>query len=144
TTNDRATLTGNYVVSLDPVLLQTTVTFTSSNGLPSSGNPMFNPLPRQVVVTVPNNVQDLAGNHLANPQSVAFTPEFVLLNPLTLPDADGENFTDTSNEDVSHSSANWGFGKLDRGFGGGSGRLGELHITSGLTLVLNTANPSSA
>lgn len=144
-TPDRTPLFGTYSVELDPIQLKTTMIFTSLNGLPSSGSldPVLNPdgLPRQLVITIPNNLQDVAGNALANPQTPSFVPEYVQLPPFVLPDADGEDFiTNSPNEDVSHSSAIWGAGKLTRGQGGGRGRLGQLLIRAGETLVLNTDN----
>jgi len=143
-TPDRTPLFGTYVVELDPIQLRTKMTFTAFDGIPSSGSldPDINPdgLPRQIVITVPSNLQDVAGNALANPLTASVVPEYVPIDPVTLPDADGENFTDTNNQDISHSSAVWGAGKLTRGQGGGRGRLGDLLVRTGTTLVLNTTN----
>lgn len=141
-TQDRTPLFGSYVVELDPIQLTTTMTFTPLDGIPSSGtlDPLINPdgLPRQIVITVPNNLQDVAGNALANPTTAPMIAEYIQIDPVTLPDANGEDFTDTTNADVAHSSAVWGAGKLTRGQGGGRGRLGQLIIGTGETLVLNT------
>lgn len=147
-TPDRVELFGTYVVELDPIQLRTKMTFTPQGGIPSAGSldPLINPdgLPRQLVITVPNNLQDVAGNALANPITASAIPEFVPIDPVILPDADGEDFTDTLNQDVSHSAAGrsdlvvWGDGRLTRGQGGGRGRLGDLVIRSGGTVVLNT------
>lgn len=142
-TPDRTELFGTYLVELDPILLRTTLLFTPLDGIPSSGSldPLINPdgLPRQMVITVPNTLQDVAGNALANPQTPSLVPEFVPIDPVSLPDADGEDFdTGSSNEDASHSSAIWGAGKLTRGQGGGRGRLGELTVRAGETLILST------
>lgn len=141
-TPDRTPLFGNYVVELDPIQLRTKMTFTPLGGIPSAGSldPLINPdgLPRQLVITVPTNLQDVAGNPLSNPLTASCIPEFVPIAPVTLPDADGENFDDTNNEDVSHSSAVWGAGKLTRGQGGGRGRLGEMIVRTGNTVTINT------
>jgi hypothetical protein len=147
-TSDRTTLFGTYAVQLDPIQLRTTMIFTPVEGMPSSGSldPLIddNGLPRQVVVTVPVELQDVAGNALANPTAAGFVPEFVELAAVTLPDADGEDFANTANQDVSHSGAGptatpvWANGRLTRGQGGGRGRLGELIVTTGTTLTLDT------
>jgi hypothetical protein len=145
-TPDRVALPGSYVAELDPILLRTVMTFTPLEGIPSSGSldPLINPsgLPRQLVITVPSNLQDLAGNPLANPTTANLIPEFIEIDPVTLPDADGENFTDTDNLDARRSSAVWGAGKLTRGHGGGRGRLGEIVVRATETLVLNTDSQS--
>ncbi len=143
TTDDRTTLFGNYLVELDPIFLRTTMTFTPTDGLmPSSGSldPLVNPtgLPRQIVVTVPGNLQDVAGNGIANPGVLPFVTEFIQIDPVILPDADGEDFDDTSNADLNRTSAVWGAGKLTRGQGGGRGRLGSLRVRSSQTVVIDT------
>ncbi len=142
TFGDRQPLAGSYVVTQNTVLLTTSMVFTATNGIPSSGNPALNPALRKVVVTLPPDVRDLAGNQLHNPEVVAFTPEFVALAPVVLPDADGENFTDQNNLDAAKSSAEWHTGRLTRGYGGGSGRCGELIIPMGQTVTLNTDSQS--
>ncbi|MBL8862663.1 MAG: hypothetical protein JNK02_11705 [Planctomycetes bacterium] len=143
-TPDRTPLFGTYTAELDPVQLKTVMVFTPLEGIPSSGSldPEINPngLPRQLVITVPSNLQDLAGNSLGNPTVASVIPEYILIPPVTLPDADGENFTDTANQDLRRSSAVWGAGKLTRGQGGGRGRLGDLLVRPNETLVLNTDN----
>jgi hypothetical protein len=138
TTGDRQTLFGTYVVQQDTANLTTSLVFTANNGIPSSGNPLLNPLGRKIVITLPTDLRDLAGNPLGNPQILAFTPEFVPLLPVILPDQDGEQFIDTTLLDAARSSAEWGGGKLTRGFGGGSGRCGELVILPGQVVTLNT------
>jgi len=143
TTGDRTTLFGSYIVELDPIFLRTTMTFTPSGGLmPSSGSldPLVNPtgLPRQIVVTVPGNLQDVAGNGISNPGVLPFVTEFIQIDAVILPDADGEDFDDTSNADLNRTSAVWGAGKLTRGQGGGRGRLGSLRVRSSTTLVIDT------
>lgn len=147
-TPDRTPLFGTYVVELDPIQLRTTMRFTPLNGIPAAGSldPLINPdgLPRQVVITVPNNLQDVAGNPLSNPITAGLIPEFVPIDPVTLPDADGEDFVNTANQDTARSAAGrsdivvWGDGRLTRGHGGGRGRLGDLVVRASTTVTLNT------
>lgn len=133
---DRFELPGFFTIVVDEINLRTTVTFTSSSGLPSGGTGL---IPRKVVVNLPSAIQDLAGNSLFNAGEFVFTPEVVIFPPVALPDADGENFTDTANEDGSRSSADWGGGEVELRFtSGGSGRLGDLVVLSGQTVVLDT------
>ncbi len=131
---DQVTLSGTYVVTIDLANLRTVLTFTASSGLPSSGNPLLNPNPRLVVVNFPAAIQDLAGHPLSNPGSISFEPEYVALNPVTLT----EDFGTTANEQAALSCGTWGSGRLTRGWGGGSGRLGELVVRSGAPVDLNT------
>ena len=139
TTNDQVPLFGTAVLTLDLNALTSTLLFTPSTGIPQGGDPELHPLPRQVVVNFPAGIQDLAGNSIANPGFVAFTPKVVDFDEVVLPDANGENFTNTSNQNLAESGAEWGGGRLTRGYGGGSGRLGKLHIkTTDGTVTLNT------
>lgn len=136
---DQVTLPGTYTLEPpDQTTLQTILTFTPSNGLPSAGDPLFTIDPRKVVIDLPPTIQDLVGNSIAGSGTLAFTPESVLFAPLTLPDADGENFNDTTILDAFRSGAVWGNGRLQRGQGGGSGRLGSLRIGTSQTVTLNT------
>lgn len=138
TTIDQVSLSGIYVVTIDLANLRTVLTFTSSSGMPSSGDPALNPLPRRVLVTFPAAIQDLAGNSLSNAGAISFVPEQIQLDPVTLPDADGENFNDTSYQQTNISAGAWGNGRLTRGWGGGSGRLGELKVRVGAPVDLST------
>jgi hypothetical protein len=135
TVADRVTLFGQVVLNIDLIALRTDLTFTAANGMPS-GRDLDGNL-RQIVVTIPNTVTDLVGHGCANPGDYIFTPEVVLQPPTTLPDANGENFTDTSNEDVKTSGADWGNGRVTRGWGGGSGRLGALRVPTLQSLSLD-------
>ncbi|MBL8858239.1 MAG: hypothetical protein JNL28_07045 [Planctomycetes bacterium] len=141
TTGDRAPLLGTYVVQQDTLALQTTMIFTATNGIPSAGNPALGPQ-RKVIINVPADLRDLSDKNLANfttpTTPVGFTPEYILLPATTLPDADGEQFANLDFYDATRSSAEWGGGKLTRGFGGGSGRHGELVVKAGETVTLNT------
>ncbi|MCP3919864.1 MAG: hypothetical protein GY711_30390 [bacterium] len=49
-----------------------------------------------------------------------------------------ESFANNAREDVARSGARWGRGRLRVAIGGGSGRLGDLHVASGTLVVLNT------
>jgi hypothetical protein len=138
TTADQVTLSGIYVVTIDLANLRTVMTFTSGSGIPSSGDPALNPLPRLVLINIPVAIQDLAGNALSNPGSLSFVPEFVAHAPVTLPDADGENFNNTSYDQVSISAGTWADGRLTRGWGGGSGRLGQITVRQGAPVDLST------
>lgn len=134
--SDRTRRSGVFTIDVDEVLLRTTVTFVPNNGFPTGGSA---PIPRKVVITFPNSIQDLAGNGLLNSGELIFTPEIITFPPITLPDDDGENFTDTSNEDGSRSSADWGGGQVRLRFtSGGTGRLGDLRVNANETVVLNT------
>ncbi|HEV8111544.1 MAG TPA: Ig-like domain-containing protein [Planctomycetota bacterium] len=138
TTTDRVTLFGTYTINIDVLHLRTTMLFVPANGMPSAGNVVPPALPRKVVVTIPPGVQDLVGNGVANAGEMSFTPELIQYDPVVLPDADGENFVTTANEDIANSGAAWGSGKLAQGWGGGSGRLGALHVDALETMTLDT------
>ena len=135
--SDQSVVDGVYLVTVDTENLETLMSFTPNAPLPSAGT---NPL--RIVVSVPDGVRDLVGNaveasggggvHSAVPELVEFDPitileefEFGAGNP-------------DSREDGEESGGVWGSGMLAPGFGGGSGRLGELRVPSGTTLVLNT------
>lgn len=158
-TNDRTSIGGTFgapLPSLDPgftsdplfqsfvdvASLETYVVFQPDLDLPSSG---IGALPRLVTVTVQPTVVDLVGNSvtLENGGGLhSFVPEFVAFGELMVPDG-GEDFTvggadPASNEDTRRSSGTWGSGQLSQGQGGGSGRLGELVIEQGETVVLNS------
>jgi hypothetical protein len=140
TTSDQATLAGSYIVTLDLANLKTVMTFTSPTGMPSAGSPLINPQPRKVIASFPASIQDLAGNALANPGQVAFVPEVLTQSPVTLPDSNGEQFDNSGLQQTDLSSAIWGSGRLTRGYGGGSGRLGKLYLSTGTTLTLSTTS----
>ncbi len=138
TVSDQVVLPGEYRLDEpDLSLLRTELTFTASAGLPSAGVDL-----RQVVIEIPPTVQDLVGNSVAGPSPIAFTPEIVVFADVSLPDNDGENFADVANQVALESGATWGGGRLQRGIGGGAGRLGALRIATGQTITLNTDNQS--
>ncbi len=145
TTLDQTPLSGTFSYTLDQSALKTIVTFTTTNGMPSSGEPdPSNPnwKPRLIVVTLPGQIRDLAGNGITNPGQLHFEPELIQFQAVTLPDGTGEQFVDTHNCDVQRTGADWGIasnGRLLPGIGGGSGRLGDLAIKAGQTVTLHTS-----
>jgi len=125
TPGDQVPVGGTYTFqSPDQTNLTTTMVFTPFGGFPSAGSA---PVKRKIVVDVPVEVKDLAGNSVSNPGKRTFTPEVANFGAITLPSG-GEQFTDDVNEDKARSGANWGAGRLSAGTGGGSGRLGDLVI----------------
>ena len=135
TVADRVTLFGQVELNIDLIALRSDLVFTPANGMPSGT--ALSGAARRVVVTIPNTVTDLVGNGVANSGVFIFQPEPVPEPATTLPDEDGENFTGTGNEDTNSSGAAWGNGRLTRGFGGGSGRLGELRVPTLQTVTLD-------
>jgi hypothetical protein len=150
TTADRVPLYGQVALNIDLIALRTDLTFTPANGMPSGTS--LSGQARHIIVTIPNTVTDLVGNGCANPGDHIFQAEIVPEPATTLPSANGEGFTDATNEHVGESGADWGNGRLTRGFGGGSGRLGELRIPTLQALTLdcdgtefrNTSVPDSS
>lgn len=144
TVADQTPLFGNYTVAVDLDALQTVMTFTSPSGLPSAGDPATHPMPRKLLINVPSTVTDLGGTGISNPSTAVCTPQVVILPVTALPSPNGETFSNTVNLDASHSGADWDAaatpGRLTRGFGGGSGRLGDLVLNNGDTVTLNTDN----
>ena len=143
TTADRSLVPGRYDVSVDLVSLTTELIFTPSTGFPSSGG---GSLPRAIVVTVPEAVTDLLGEPLVRENGggqLAFTAEEIEFTEQLLPGSEGVTFAYPAGDpeswnDPRRTGALWGEGRLAPGFGGGSGRLGELTVRAGETLQLNT------
>lgn len=134
--SDRVQIPGAFSLDVDELFLRTTVVFTPQVGLPSAGS---GTPPRRIVITFPNTIQDIAGNGLFNAGETVFTTEVLTFSPLSLPDDDGENFDDTSNEDGARSSADWAGGRVALGItNGGSGRHGELRVRQNQTVTLDT------
>jgi hypothetical protein len=106
--------------------------FTPSGGLPSAGRDLNNP--RKIVVNLSPQIADLGGNTLSNAGTIAFTPERILFEPIVI----DEPFVDPSREDSVRTGSAWGGGFLDKGPGGGAGRLGDLIVLTNTTVVLNT------
>jgi hypothetical protein len=134
--SDQVEISGFYDTFVDFDNLRTVMTFESAAGLPSAGTNPGNP--RKVVMRLPLGLEDLTGKAIANPGDVVFSTSTQLLPPVVLPEVGGEKFLDTDNQDPDESGAGWGGGRLTYGIGGGAGRLGELIVRSGQTVVLNT------
>lgn len=137
TTDDQNTLLGSYVVHVDTERLETLVSFTPAEPLPSAGDP-----PLKLVVEAPEGVTDLVGNQLVESGGGGtFTaiPEVVEFDAITLTEDFGAGAgTPGSGEDAAEGSALWGGGRLAPGISGGAGRLGDLWLRAGESLVLNT------
>jgi hypothetical protein len=145
-TLDRTPIDGTLTYFVDLELLSTSLYFVSDVPLPSAGpNAPLNP--RRIVLTLPPSVQDLVANPISGGGGLhSFITELPQLGEVLVPDG-GEDFQlswpdPNSNEDGPRSGAFWGGGRLARGVGGGSGRLGDLRVPSGKTLVLNTDSQS--
>jgi len=130
---DQSPLAGTFSIFLDQALSRTQLDF-KPNCIPGPGLSG-----RQIIVRFLPGVADLAGNLMTTPPVTVFTAEGATASGVTLPTG-GEDFTDLSNFDGPRSSANmWaGDGRVVRGFGGGSGRLGVLRVRDGETVVLDT------
>ncbi len=133
---DQVEIAGAYETFVDFDNLRTIVTYTPEAGFFSAGPDPFNP--RKTVMNLPAGIEDLTGKPLANAGPIVFTTVGQSLDPISLPQEGGEPFDDESNQDPNESGAAWGSGRLTYGLGGGAGRLGELVVASGTTLVLNT------
>ncbi|MFT7679553.1 MAG: hypothetical protein ACI8QC_003557 [Planctomycetota bacterium] len=142
TSQDRNTLAGEYVASVDSENLITLLSFTPAQPLVSAGaaNPSS---PRRIVVNAPDSIIDLVGNRLeveGGGGAWGVVPEVVEFDAITL----NEDFSTPGGtapiytEDRAESGAVWGSGRLVRGFGGGSGRLGVLYVKQGDQIILNT------
>lgn len=151
-TSDQVDQAGTFSVSVDFANLRTILEFVPSGGFPSGGQnddptqPGNQEIKRLIVMTLPANLLDLVGNQLANPGQIIFRTETLSFQPIFLPqptgpdDPEGEGFEDDGNHDVERSGARWGNGRLTYGRGGGSGRLGELFVSTNETLVLDTTS----
>ena len=137
---DQIAIPGSYTIALDQDALITTVVFTPEMDLPSTG---ASDPKRKIVVTLPNTIKDLGGNSLINFGATIFTTETLVFLPAVI----AEDFTTGANEDEARTGSTWSSGgqflpgstvPTSGILGGGSGRLGDLHVTSGETVVLST------
>ncbi len=138
--SDQVELAGTYTFNVDQFALRTTLVFTPAGGLPSAGPNLISP--RQIIVRLPVQITDLASNQLANAGDVVFTPEVIPFNPITIT----EGFADQSLADLERTGSDWAEstpGRLKPGVGGGSGRLGDLFVRDGQTVVLDSS-PTAA
>ena len=133
TSDDRVPVAGEYFYSLDLAALTTTLVFTPNEGYPSAGAN-----DRRIVIEIPEGVIDLAGNGVTEGGGggfLSFIPESVLFDPVVIT----EDFADSTQLDVGQSGANtWEPNRVFRGLFGGSGRLGELSVSNGQRIELNT------
>ncbi|MDA1265818.1 MAG: hypothetical protein O2816_12120 [Planctomycetota bacterium] len=138
-TDDREDVEGTFTFAVDQERLETILTFGAFGPFPSAGQ--FSPAsPRRIAVTIPTGVQDLVSNPVLPGNGgglIGMVPEEAQFEETSLPDG-GEDFVDSSNEDIFRSGANWGGGRLAPGRTGGPGELGDLLVTGGNAVVLNT------
>lgn len=138
--SDQVDLPGVFSIAIDQDAQTTTVTFQPEGGFPSAGTDLTSQ--RRIVLELPDTIRDLGGNSISNSGSLVFTPEAVAFDPVEL----AEEFEDNSQEDSASTGSLWAVdGVLLSGEtitgglrGGGSGRLGDLTIPSGVTITLNT------
>lgn len=134
TVDDVVIQPGQWDLQIDQdVLLRSVAIFTPEGGFfPLGGTDTQSP--RRVLLTLDASLTDLVGLPITNPgmSSFALAPSGPIEQVVL------EDFTLTEAEDAAASGATWGNGLLAPGRGGGSGRLGELHLRDGETVVLNT------
>jgi hypothetical protein len=134
---DQVELFGQFQIVINQDQLTTTVTFDPDTEFPSAG-PVTQTTPRRIVVSLPTSIVDLGGNSIANANSISFVPERLQFTSERL----SESFVTAQginpNEDLKRSGAFWGPTNLRPGFGGGSGRLGDLALGPGEVLTLYT------
>ncbi len=149
---DQVELFGSFQLSFPTNQLTTLVTFDPATDFPSAGPPS-QISPRRVVVVLPNTIVDLGGNGLANAGTTSFVPERLVFPKASIPQVGGEAFSATTRRDADRTGAGWGpplsnqflalpaspqIQELVPGFGGGSGRLGDLRVAPGQVLTLYT------
>lgn len=132
TSSDRVRIAGTFSVTIDQASLRTTVIFTPSGGLPSSGADPLNL--RRTVIDLSAQIADIGGQLLVNPGTTSFTSEQIPQDLLVVT----EQFPDDSGQDAARSGDAWGNGVLTPGVGGGSGRLGDLIVAPGAIVELDT------
>ncbi|MFT5050953.1 MAG: hypothetical protein ACI8QZ_002360 [Chlamydiales bacterium] len=145
TESDRTSVEGSFVVVVNQVTLSTRAVFTPTFGFPSGGEEGIAPT-KPVFVKLLNSVADVVGQTITDSAAgvtYGFYPERRTFAAIELPRAGGESFDLSAGmagslEDAARSSGAWGSGRLSRGKGGGTGRLGDLIVASGETVVLNT------
>ncbi|MDF1799936.1 MAG: hypothetical protein P1V81_12225 [Planctomycetota bacterium] len=133
TTGDRESLAGSYSIAYDMAQGRTVVLFTATHGLPPKGSQA--PF-RWIVVELDLAIQDVGGNPLLNAWDTFFQTDTAPTIQYTLPGGTGESFTNTQHEDALRTGASWGAGLLAPGLLGGSGRHGDLFVTSASSPML--------
>lgn len=137
---DQFDLPGVYEFFVDQVSLTTDLVFTPEGTIPSAGTDAINP--NLLVVRIPSSVTDAAGNPVTTETGggiLAAVPEFIAFAEITIPE-NGESFDTNEFEDPNGTGAVWANGILAPGISGGSGRLGELRVLAGETVILNTVS----
>jgi hypothetical protein len=134
--SDQVIQAGSWEVDVDFDLLRTTAVFTPSGGFPSAGGDPQNP--RLTIVDLPVQLLDLVSIGLENPKQHVFSTKVLSFPEISLPQAGGETFADSLNEDSADSGGDWGSGRLSWNIGGGAGRLGPLVVRAGQVVTLNT------
>ncbi len=131
--SDQVDVPGAFDIAIDQVRFLTTVTFTPTGELPSSGS---DPLEkRRVVIDLPGSIEDLGGNGIQDPRRIVFTSEQILFQATTL----SESFDLIVRQDQPRSGTGWtASGALAPATAGGSGRLGDLIVPAGITVTLDT------
>ena len=152
--SDQIPLDGAYDILVDEAGKTTTVFFDPAGNFPSAGLDPDNP--RKIIVELPTTIVDLGGNPIDNPGNRVFQTVFLPQPPETIT----EDFDDTALLDAQRTSTlpdpgaqtietvfddefqivdTFTYaGRVIPGLGGGSGRLGDLVILNGETVVLST------
>ena len=135
--DDQVPLAGVFTIALDQNALRTTVVFHPSGNLPSAGNnidPNDPNVSRKIVIKLSPQIVDLGGNRLANGNDIIFTSEKLVFETRDLVEA----FDTNGSEDKVRTGNSWGAGRLAKGPGGGSGRLGDLIVLPNRVVELDT------
>jgi hypothetical protein len=141
TPNDQVALPGTFAIDFDEVAGTTELLFLPNPSLPSAGTGAEL---HRVVVDVLTTARDLAGDALTEPVRAVFTPQALPIPPVSLV----ETFEDFVPIAFAASSAvpeplailpgGSLRGRVLPGIAGGSGRLGDLVVRGGQTVVLGT------
>lgn len=146
--SDQIEIPGEFDIDIEQTagLERTTVLFTPSAGFPGAGSDADEP--RRIVVTLPPTIADLGGNALANAGVLSFTTvvQPAQVEVLAATFAVDETKLDARRTSMLRDAPFAGTapdggaveGRLLRGLGGGSGRLGDLLVPSGGEVVLST------
>ncbi|HKX46455.1 MAG TPA: hypothetical protein VJP77_07115, partial [Planctomycetota bacterium] len=132
--SDQLEIPGSFTITFNETVKTTTVVFTPVAGFPSSGSLGE----RRVVVTLPPTITDVADNPLDNAGTFVVTTESVAQVVGSLE----EDFVTDDLIDDSRTGTNLtvvgNIGLVSASNGGGSGRLGDLLVSSGQTVTLVT------
>jgi hypothetical protein len=128
--SDQSPVDGIFLLVLDQDALRTTVTFVPAG----TGYPSGDSGSRRVFVHFSPLIADLGGNFLINGEDISFVPQTVIFEPIVVL----EDFMSPQREDQLRTGNTWDGGMLLSGPGGGSGRLGDLTVSSGEVVELST------